>query len=263
MNNKILRSKIEVFLLLVFFISGCTLTVGTTSQPSAKTGKTHHVVRKGENLFRISKYYYGAEKTQDIHKGIDKIKNANRMATEQLSVGQRLLIPETAKEQPPYALTPPAEISPVREATPEPPDFYPEPPGDEKPSPIITDKVFSWPASGKIICAFGELGNQGIDMVVEQGKDVAAADGGKVVFTGNTQKHKETIIIEHPNNIYTIYGNDIEILAKKDSHVTKGETVARIKSGTHRIRHLHFEIRIGTVAVNPLLYLPKQEQNDR
>jgi len=254
-RSGLLQKKFEV-LLLLFLISGCTLTVGTTSTDSGRNGKsTYHFVRKGENLFRISKYYYNLEATKDIHRGIEAIKKANNMHDEQLSVGKRLLIPDTSKEQPSYSLLPPALPAPGQE-TQYPPTETPDMQGTDDPVPIITDKVFIWPVEGKIICGYGELGNEGLDIVVDQGLDVHASDSGMIVFSGKTQKHQETVIIEHQNNIYTIYAHDIEILAKQGSSVKKGDVIARIKSGTHRIRYIHFEIRIGKTAVNPLLYLP-------
>jgi len=271
-----MQRKFEVLLLLLMLISGCTTVVGTTSATlsNKKTEETYHYVKKGENLFRISKYYYDLETTPEIHKGIDRIKKANNMSSQELSIGQKILIPGTNKKQPPYALTPPISTisEPVnKKPTPLAPTPLPskdssqsdEPLLQEQPTPIIKDKVFQWPVKGRIICTFGELGNEGIDIVVEQGNDVLAADSGKVVFTGTTAKHQETIIIEHQNNIYTIYGHDIEILTKQGSNINKGDVIARMKQGTHRIRYLHFEMRIGSVSVNPLFYLPQKESNGR
>ncbi len=269
-NKRTPQKKLQILILLLMLISGCTLTVGTTSTTSSKTEDvTSHYVRRGENLFRISKYYYGLEKTMEIHRGIDRIKKANSMNEEKLSVGQKLLIPGTDKKQPSYALTPPVSslAEPFKQDYPEPPTekMAPETPEllpmPENPVPIIKDKVFLWPVTGKIICNFGELGNQGIDIAVDPGKEIVAADNGKVVFAGMTAKHQETVVLEHLNGIYTIYGHDMEILIKQGDNIARGETIARIKSGTHRIRYLHFEIRIGTVSVNPLFYLPERDKN--
>lgn len=251
-----IKNKFELLLLLLL-ISGCTITVGTTSRDASSSGtreSTYHYVRRGENLFRISKYYYDAELVKDVNAGVEQIKRANNFTGELLSAGQKLLIPGTAKKQPSYSLLPPDRVSPVITT----PDTRSWQPPAEEFRPIITDKVFIWPVTGKIICRFGELDNQGIDVLVDPGTNVLAADSGRVVFSGTTPKYQETVIIEHSANTYTVYGHDLDILVKQGDTVKKSAVVGKIKSGTTRIRYLHFEIRIDNVAVNPVIYLPEQ-----
>ncbi|MBN1445827.1 MAG: LysM peptidoglycan-binding domain-containing M23 family metallopeptidase [Candidatus Omnitrophica bacterium] len=247
------RNNLEV-LLLVMLISGCTITIGTTSRETVSHGSTYHYVRAGENLFRISKYYYGAETVKETNEGIARIKGANKMKGDQLFAGQKLLIPSTSKKQPSYPLLPPDKA--LQAAMPQ--ATSPEQPDVQEFRPIIADKVFIWPIAGKIICGFGELDNQGIDILAEPGTTVLASDGGKVAFAGTTQKYQETVIIGHSENIYTVYSHDLDITVKKGDAVQKGDIIGKIKSGTTRIRYLHFEIRIDNIAVNPLVYLPQQ-----
>jgi murein DD-endopeptidase MepM/ murein hydrolase activator NlpD len=251
----IIKTKIELFLLLIL-ISGCTITVGTTSRNTSGTSEyTYHYVRRGENLFRISRYYYDTESVKAINAGIEKIIKANNIRPEQISVGQRLLIPGTTKKQPSDPLLPPTTTPPVIEPQVSPTEQRPA----EEFHPMITDKAFIWPVTGKVTCGFGELDNQGIDILAKPGADILAADSGSVVFSGTTPKYQETIILEHQDSIYTVYGHDLEILVKQGDAIKKGDTIGKVKSGTHRIRYLHFEIRIDNVAVNPLVYLPEQQ----
>ncbi len=247
------RKNLEA-LILIMLISGCTITFGTTSSEPTSHGSTYHSVKAGENLFRISKYYYNTETVKDTIDGINRIKSANKMASDQLSPKQRLLIPYTAKKQPSYPLLPPDKSLQI--AMPQ--DSSPEQPDVQEFRPIIADKIFLWPITGKIICGFGELDNQGIDIRAEAGTNVLASDGGNVVFAGTTQKYQETVIIGHTENIYTVYSHDLEISVKEGTAVKKGDIIGKIKSGTTRIRYLHFEIRIDNIAVNPLIYLPVQ-----
>lgn len=241
--------KLE-FCFLIFLITGCTVTVATKPE---KENYTYHEVRKGENLFRISKYYYEEENVEKIKEGVEKIKKANNLKDENIYVGQRLLIPDTKKKQPSYALLPPTEIKTETEK------LSQETPSETKVS-IIKDLFFIWPCEGKIICRFGELGNKGIDMMVEPGIDILASSDGEVVFVGNTKKYDETIIIKHPQSIYTVYAHDIEVKVKNGQKVKMGTPIGSIKSGTQRKRYLHFEIIIDGVNVDPLNYLPRKNE---
>ena len=248
---KEIYKQIEIFL-IIFLISGCTFTVGTGSKKKRERNYTYHYVRKGENLFRISKYYYNGRNVYEIKRGIERIKKANHLPNSNIKLGQKLLIPGTYKKQPFYALTPPEEIKKTIITK------NKETGGKEEYIPIIKDKAFIWPVEGKVINAYGEFGNKGIDIEVNPGSEVVATCSGTVIYTGITAKYQETIIIKHTNNLYTIYGHDMEILAKKGDGVKKGQIIARIKSGTQKKRYFHFEIRIGESPVDPLKYLPEK-----
>jgi len=241
--------KFEIFF-FIFLISGCAITVATKSENKQKEIYAYHEVRKGENLFRISKYYYEGKTSEEIKRGVEKIMRANNLKNENISVGQKLKIPGTNKKQPSYALSPP-DVSP----NPSLPQINTQRETEVK---IIKDSVFIWPCEGKIICRFGELGNKGIDIMVEPGIDILASSDGEIVFTGNTKKYDETIIIKHPANIYTVYAHDIEIKVKNGDKIKKGEQIAKVKSGTQKKRYIHFEIIIDGINVDPLNYLPQK-----
>jgi len=240
---KKIMKKFEIFL-LIFLISGCTISIGTKKQrPSQRRKYTYHIVRKGENLFRISKYYYDGKTTQEIKDGIERIRKANKMKDYNIKVGQKLLIPGTSKHQPSYALLPPAEVEKL--------------PVEKKP--IIKEKLLLWPVEGKIICNFGDFGNKGIDLLVPPGSKVYAVMDGKVVCVTFTQKYGETLIIEHRDNLFTVYAHDFNIHVREGEKVKKGQIVGKIKTGSKK-RYLHFEIRKSGKPVNPLYYLPKKEK---
>ncbi|MGI6595728.1 MAG: peptidoglycan DD-metalloendopeptidase family protein [Candidatus Ratteibacteria bacterium] len=245
--------KINVILLFLL-ISGCSATIDTNPQKSKEPLKTsYHYVRQGENLFRIAEYYYGGKNTKEILNGVDKIKQANNMTTDSIFPGKRLTIPSAAKRQPNYSLLPPsaATISSPTSAA-----LTPGKTGTTEYRPILTDRIFIWPINGKIICNYGELGNKGIDIQVNPGTEVLAADDGKIAIAGKTAKYPEAIIIEHSSTTCTLYAHDLDILVKKNDYVKKGTPIAKIKSGTHKTRYIHFEIWINEQAVNPTVYLP-------
>ena len=65
------------------------------------------------------------------------------------------------------------------------------------------------------------------------------------------------VILQHENNLFTVYGFNQKNFVKQGDFVRKGERIAL--SGTPPSggkARLHFEVRKGKVAVNPILYLP-------
>jgi lipoprotein NlpD len=250
-------------LMMVILITGCTLTIGTkypakkssahstagkhataskTAQKPSVTG-TYHKVRKGENLYRIAKYY-------EVQ--IADIRAANNMTSDSLVVGQRLFIPGSKKQQPIFALTPEvASTIPDKK----PPEFVQETVVQQ---PVVRTEKYLWPVDGKLICNYGEFGNKGIDILVQPGKTVCAASSGKVAFIGTTVKYGETVIIEHEDEIYTVYGHDLIIRVKQDQKIKAGDVIGEMKNGSQSRRYLHFEVRKRNQPVNPWNFLEKK-----
>lgn len=244
---------IEISLFILFLISGCTLTVGTRypekparkdiSKPVVQENEgTWHTVKKGENLYRISLYY-------EVPR--EEIKKANKMESDNIVVGQKLFIPGTKKKSPLFALTPDFTPTPEIKTT--------EPVAETKPAiKIIREGEFLWPVEGKIICNYGELGNNGIDILTKPSAPVRAAKDGKVVYVGTTAKYGETIILEHENEMFTVYGHDMIIKVKQGQIVKAGSIIAEMKNSSQARRYLHFEIRNKNKPINPLIYLEKR-----
>lgn len=236
-------------MITIFLISGCTLTVGTkypekkSQTKISQTSGVWHTVKKGENLYRISLYYEVSR---------DEIKKANNMESDNIFVGQKLFIPGTSKKTPLFPLTP-ETMQPEKETKPQ------EPEPETKPETIIKEKNFIWPVEGKIICNYGELGNKGIDILTKAQSSVKAAKEGKIVYVGTTAKYGETIIIEHENEVFTVYGHDMIAKVKQGQTVKKGFVIAEMKNSGQNRRYLHFEIRIKNNPVNPLNYLDNEK----
>ena len=87
--------------------------------------------------------------------------------------------------------------------------------------------------------------------------DVKASDDGKIIYTGNEiPGYGNLILIKHSKNWITSYAHLDEIFFKKDSSVKKGESIGSVgNSGNVKNPQLHFEIRKGKEAVDPLQYL--------
>ena len=129
------------------------------------------------------------------------------------------------------------------------------------PPPQISSKGFMWPVQGPVISNYGpkQAGyhNDGVNIRAPKGSSVVAAESGVVVHANNKLKgYGNLILIKHQNGWVTAYAHNDKLLVKKGDQVSRGQTVAQVGS-TGRVDspQLHFEMRKGSRAVNPTLYL--------
>tara|TARA_R110002096_G_scaffold428927_1_gene641187 strand:- start:16970 stop:17932 length:963 start_codon:yes stop_codon:yes gene_type:complete len=129
------------------------------------------------------------------------------------------------------------------------------------PPPQITGKGFMWPVRGSVISGYGpkQAGyhNDGVNIRAPHGATVHASESGVVVHASNKlQGYGNLILIKHQNGWVTAYAHNDKILVSKGQQVVRGQVVAEVGS-TGRVDspQLHFEMRKGSRAVNPTLYL--------
>lgn len=131
------------------------------------------------------------------------------------------------------------------------------PPPREEPK-IDTDTVqFMWPARGKVLAGFAEPRSKGIDIDGKIGDPVVAAATGRVTYIGSgIPGLGKLVVIRHDNGFITVYAHNRAILVKEQQAVTRGQKIAELGNSDADRPKLHFQIRKGAAAVDPLRYLP-------
>ena len=130
---------------------------------------------------------------------------------------------------------------------------------------INTTVSFHCPVQGKISSGFGwridpftgkRAWHAGIDLAVPEGTPVEACWPGKVVFAGEKGGYGKVVILEHKNGYHTVYGHNAKILVQEGEFVSAGQRIA-LSGNTGRSTgpHLHFEVRKGDVALNPMAWM--------
>ncbi len=97
----------------------------------------------------------------------------------------------------------------------------------------------------------------GIDLAAAEGTPISAAFYGRVAETGESDVWGKYVLMEHSDGFATYYCHLSEIYAEEDAVIRQGETIGLVGStGWSTGPHLHFEIRINGVRVDPekLLY---------
>lgn len=98
--------------------------------------------------------------------------------------------------------------------------------------------------------------HEGIDLAVSSGSIVSAAADGVVIQSGWNGGYGISIYVDHGNGIITRYGHLSQAYAQVGRQVKQGETIGLSgNTGNSTGPHLHFEIRIGDVAVDPTNYV--------
>jgi murein DD-endopeptidase MepM/ murein hydrolase activator NlpD len=96
----------------------------------------------------------------------------------------------------------------------------------------------------------------GLDYCGQVGNSIYAAAPGVVVFTGPLTVRGNATMIDHGRGVYTAYMHQSEILVNVGDRVEQGQLIGKV-GNTGRVEgpHLHFEVIVGGVQVDPLEWL--------
>ena len=98
--------------------------------------------------------------------------------------------------------------------------------------------------------------HKGIDLCANRGTAIFAAGGGTVTYAGYDSDFGYNVIIKHSNGISTRYAHANSLNVKKGQVVAQGDMIAAVGStGWSTGNHLHFEVIVNGVRVNPAPYI--------
>ncbi len=93
----------------------------------------------------------------------------------------------------------------------------------------------------------------GVDLRGGVGTPIAAAQRGQVLMAEAAQVRGNVVVIDHGMGVHTLYAHMNEIWVEPGQMVERGEIIGTVGStGLVTGPHLHWELRVGGVAVNPL-----------
>lgn len=116
-------------------------------------------------------------------------------------------------------------------------------------------QLFFAPMKGKVVRRFNATERHyGVDIAGNVNKPVNAAYSGTVVFAGFAAEEGHVLALQHPGNVITVYRNVSVLLKHQGDVVRAGEPVAYL--GTGADPHLHLEVWVNGMPVNPEEYIP-------
>jgi murein DD-endopeptidase MepM/ murein hydrolase activator NlpD len=122
-----------------------------------------------------------------------------------------------------------------------------------------------WPLEGRVTSSFGERQDPingegafhaGIDIAAPYGTPVRAAADGDVMYAAFGSGYGREVSINHGHEVSTVYGHMSAMAVVPGEHVTRGQIIGYVgQSGRSTGPHLHYEVRVHLVPVNPHKYL--------
>ena len=137
-------------------------------------------------------------------------------------------------------------------------------PGTARPAAVAPPSgpvQWAWPVDGQVVRMFhaGSSLAKGVDITAQQGAEIRAASGGKVVYAGTgIVGYGKLIIIKSSESFLSAYADNDQILVKEGDSVRIGDRIATMGLGRDNRPVLHFEIRYDGNPVDPLSYLPRK-----
>ena len=129
----------------------------------------------------------------------------------------------------------------------------------------LADAPSLWPVDGRVGSSFGEREDpingegafhSGIDIEAPSGTPVRATADAEVVSAEMAAGYGREIVLDHGHDVETVYGHLSAIAVIQGQHVSRGQVIGYVgQSGRATGPHLHYEVRVHNVPVNPHKYL--------
>jgi murein DD-endopeptidase MepM/ murein hydrolase activator NlpD len=132
---------------------------------------------------------------------------------------------------------------------------------------LLTHLPTGLPVEGRLTSRFGRRRNpfekggpktdmhEGVDLARPEGAPVYTTAAGVVLYAGWAKGYGNLVILDHQNGFYTYYAHNSVLKVEEGQHVDRGEVIALVGStGRSTSPHLHYEVRRGRQAENPLEY---------
>jgi murein DD-endopeptidase MepM/ murein hydrolase activator NlpD len=129
----------------------------------------------------------------------------------------------------------------------------------------LADAPSLWPLEGRVASSFGERQDpfngegafhSGIDIDAPYGSPVRATADGEVMSAEAAGGYGREIVLDHGHGVDTVYGHLSAFAVVAGQHVIRGQVIGYVgQSGRATGPHLHYEVRVHNVPVNPHKYL--------
>ena len=98
--------------------------------------------------------------------------------------------------------------------------------------------------------------HKGLDIATRKGTKIVATADGIVTYVGKKGLLGNVLIIDHGHGMVTRYAHLSKALVKRGTAVKRGDSIAEVgNTGRSTGPHLHYDVRLNGIAVNPEKYI--------
>jgi len=132
------------------------------------------------------------------------------------------------------------------------------------PAAAASSLSWQWPVNGTITSGFGMqregIANEGVVIAAPKNTAIKAAASGEVAFVGDSLRdYGNMVILRHGNGDMSSYAHADRVTVAKGMQVRQGDVIGYVgQTGRAKNPQLHFAVRSGEKAVDPLSKLPSQ-----
>jgi murein DD-endopeptidase MepM/ murein hydrolase activator NlpD len=130
---------------------------------------------------------------------------------------------------------------------------------------VYADAPSIWPVEGRLGSGFGVREDpfsgegkfhSGIDIEAPYGTPVRASADGEATGLSEGAGYGKQVVLSHGHDLLTVYGHLSAIAVLPGQHVARGQIIGYVGMSGHATGpHLHYEVRVHNVPVNPHKYL--------
>lgn len=100
------------------------------------------------------------------------------------------------------------------------------------------------------------LTHKGVFYTAQAGEDVVGVYEGKVAFVGALPGYGQTVILDHGDHYYTVYGHNSEVVVKLGEKIKARQVIAKVgMSSQWKQSGLYFEVRHFSEAEDPMSWM--------
>lgn len=130
---------------------------------------------------------------------------------------------------------------------------------------LLAAKPSGWPVKGWLTSNFGmrrdpfngrRKMHEGLDIAARSGTAVVSTADGIVSSIRTESGYGKVVVVDHGYGYRTIYGHNSRIYVKVGQRVRRGDRIAAVgNTGRSTGSHVHYEVRLNGVPVNPKKYI--------
>ncbi len=129
----------------------------------------------------------------------------------------------------------------------------------------LADAPSIWPVEGIVTSSFGEREDPfngegafhaGLDISAPTGTVVRSTGDGLIETAALENGYGREVVVDHGHGVHTVYGHLSGMIVLAGQRVVRGQIIGYVgQTGRSTGPHLHYEVRINNVPVNPHKYL--------